>query len=360
MGKGDVMSEDIYVKLREFMDTMPAGYPTTPDGLEIRILKKLFTPDDAEMVMKLKNEPEEVSAIAARIGMDEVKLTEKLEDMAKRALVFRTRSEDKVFYNAHSFVVGIYEFRFDHLDREFCEMFEEYLPQYMAPLAFIKTKQTRTVPIKSAIAMAPQAESYNQVRELIKEEKLISLQECLCRKEQKALGNICRFPKYTCLGFGNFGRYYIDNGWGKQIDVDQAMKILDDAEEMGLVLTSLNTQELEVICCCCTCCCPSLRFTKLLRQPAAQNPPYYQSQINPNLCISCGTCIERCPMDAIKAGDDGILTTIKGRCIGCGVCVPTCQERAISMVPNPDKAAPPKTMTDMFKQVGEERKNLKL
>jgi len=70
MKKGETMSEDIYVRLREFMDTMPAGYPTTPNGLEIRILKKLFTPDDAEMVMKLKTAPEEVSAIAARLGID--------------------------------------------------------------------------------------------------------------------------------------------------------------------------------------------------------------------------------------------------------------------------------------------------
>jgi electron transport complex protein RnfB len=47
------MSGDIYVRLREFMDTMPAGYPATPSGIEIKILKKLFSPDDAEMVMKL-------------------------------------------------------------------------------------------------------------------------------------------------------------------------------------------------------------------------------------------------------------------------------------------------------------------
>jgi len=136
-------------------------------------------------------------------------------------------------------------------------MFEECLPQYMTPLGFIKTKQTRTVPIGSSIASVPQVASYNQVREIVEEQEPISLQECLCRKEQKALGNTCKFPKYTCIGFADFGRYYIDNGWGKQIDVDQALKILDEAEQMGLVLTSLNTQKLEVVCCCCACCCPT-------------------------------------------------------------------------------------------------------
>ena len=86
---------------------------------------------------------------------------------------------------------------------------------------------------------------------MVKKQELISLQECLCRKEQRALDKECEFPKETCLGFGNFGRFYIDNKWGKRIDVDQALKILDRAEDLGLVLTSLNTQELEVLCCCC-------------------------------------------------------------------------------------------------------------
>ncbi len=353
------MSENIYVRLREFMDTMPAGYPATPSGIEIKILKKMFSPDDAEMVMKLKTEPEEISAIAARLGIDEPRLSEKLEDMAQRALIFRTRSEHRVFYNAHSFVVGIYEFRFDHLDREFCEMFEEYLPQYFTPLAFVETSQTRTVPIESSVASLPEAQSYNRVREMVKKQELISLQECLCRKEQRALDKECEFPKETCLGFGNFGRFYIDNKWGKRIDVDQALKILDRAEDLGLVLTSLNTQELEVLCCCCSCCCPSLRFTKLLPRPADLIPPHYQSEINAELCVSCGTCIERCQMDAIKEGED-VSETIDGRCIGCGNCVPTCPEQAISMVANPDRKAPPKTMTEMFKQVGEERRKVNI
>ncbi len=348
------MSEDIYLRLREFMDTMPSGYPTAPSGVEMKILKKMFTPDDAEMVMKLKTEPEEISAIASRLGMDQTKLSEKLEDMAQRALIFRTRSGDKVLYNAHSFVVGIYEFRFDHLDREFCEMFEEYMPQYFTPLAFVKTNQIRTIPIESSVASQPQLESYNNVREMIKKQDLISLQECLCRKEQLALGNECKFPKETCIGFGNFGRFYIDNKWGKQIDADQALKLLDQAEELGLVLTSLNTQELEVVCCCCSCCCPSMRFMKLLPQPAALNPPQYLSKINADLCVSCGTCIDRCLMEGIKEGEDA-SETIEGRCIGCGNCVPTCPEQAISMVASPDKKAPPKTMTEMFRQVSEER-----
>ena len=64
------------------MDKLPAGYPETPTGVEFRFLKKLLTPDEAELTMKLETEPEEVPAIAKRIGVDEKELAEKLEDMA--------------------------------------------------------------------------------------------------------------------------------------------------------------------------------------------------------------------------------------------------------------------------------------
>ena len=83
---------DVYTRLREFMDKMPAGYPETPTGVEIKILKKLYTPDEAELTMKLKSEPEEVPVIAKRIGADEKELAEKLEDMAQKGLIYRVRS----------------------------------------------------------------------------------------------------------------------------------------------------------------------------------------------------------------------------------------------------------------------------
>ena len=41
------MSQDVYSRLREFMDSLPGGYPATPTGVEIKLLEKLFTPEQA-------------------------------------------------------------------------------------------------------------------------------------------------------------------------------------------------------------------------------------------------------------------------------------------------------------------------
>ena len=348
------MGEDVYKRLREFLDAMPGGFPSTESGVEIKILKKLYTPEEAELTMKLKEEPEDVSDIASRIGVDESELAKKLEDMAQNGLIFRVRDGDKRLYQAFQFLVGVYEFQLKNLDREFSELFEEYLPQYVMAMANVKTGQMRTIPLGSAVEVTSGVATYNNVRELIREKDFISVQQCICRKEQGLLGNPCSYPQEVCIGFGDFARYYVDNGMGRQIDLNETLKILDRAEEAGLVLTPNNAQNIDAICCCCSCCCPGIRLAKMLDRPADFVKSYYVSKIDPELCTACETCIERCPMDAIKLEGD-FSEIIDGRCIGCGVCIPTCPDQAISLVAKPGMKAPPIDWQETFQRMKTER-----
>jgi ferredoxin len=336
------------------MDTMPAGFPATPTGVEIKILKKLFTPKQAELTMKLGREAEEVGAIAARIGMADAELTPQLEEMAQKGLIFRTRDKDKVSYQACQFLVGVYEFQLNRLDEEFCKLFEEYLPHIGATLMALKTKQLRVIPVESAVEAGSSVASYNRIRELVKEQEIISLMQCICRKEQGILGKPCAKLQETCLGFGAFGRFYIDNHMARAVTTDEALRVLDQAEEAGLVLNPSNTQKIEWICCCCTCCCPTLKFVKMMPRPADWVRAYYQAAIDADLCIACGECLERCQMAAIKENAD-VSEMIEGRCIGCGLCVSACPMEAISLQPKPGMEAPPASLSETLRKIESER-----
>lgn len=124
------MENDIYTQLRSFLDSMPGSFPTTETGVEIRMLKKLFTPEEAELTMKLSEVPEIVGGIADRLHVDSNALGQKLEEMAQKGLIFRVRRSGEPLYQAYQFLVVIYEFQLKHLDKEFAEMFEEFLPYY--------------------------------------------------------------------------------------------------------------------------------------------------------------------------------------------------------------------------------------
>ena len=68
------MSDKPYHKLREFLDQFPLGFPETESGVEIKILKRLFTDEEARIAVLLKPVPEEAAQIAGRTGLEESEL----------------------------------------------------------------------------------------------------------------------------------------------------------------------------------------------------------------------------------------------------------------------------------------------
>lgn len=88
--------------------------------------------------------------------------------------------------------------------------------------------------------------------------------ECICRKEAELTGSACDHPRETCLGFGAAAEYYIENGIGREIDAEQAIRILEECDRSGLVHAGVNTRHLSNLCNCCPCCCASMKgITKL-------------------------------------------------------------------------------------------------
>jgi ferredoxin len=348
------MSEDVYTRLRDFMDELPAGYPSTPTGVEIKILKKMFTPEQAELTMKLRNEPEEVPAIAARIGIGQAELGPRLEEMAQKGCIFRVRRGGERLYQAFQFVIGLYEFQLDRIDREYSELLEEYLPYLGLSMMSVKTRQLRVIPLESSIESTPEVATYNRVRDLVREQETISVAQCICRKEQGLLGHPCDRPQEVCLTFGDYARYYIDNGMGRKLSVEEALGVLDLAEEHGLVVSPTNTQKIAAICCCCPCCCPNLKTARASERPLDFVLSYYQARIDADQCSSCGLCLDRCQVDAIEEGED-TWSVLEDRCIGCGLCVAECPTEAISMLARPGMAAPPESFDDLIGRIGAER-----
>jgi len=63
-----------------------------------------------------------------------------------------------------------------------------------------------------------------------------------------------------------------------------------------------------------------------------QNGP----KLCPNACIGLGTCVEACPFDAIKMGDDDLPIINRDNCTGCGACVVVCPKDVLELMPSED------------------------
>lgn len=350
------MSEEVYLRLREFMDRMPGGFPATASGVELKLLKKLFRPDEAETVMKLGRFPLSLAQAAQALGLEESAAAEKLEAMAKKGQLYRFRGGGQVFYLAMQFAVGVYEFSMNRLDRETAELLEQYFAEGAFRQFFTqsKTQQLRVVPIHEALPASPAVASYDQVRALVDKHQTFSVSPCICRKEQDLLGHSCSRPLETCLQFGPAADYYVENGLGRYITREEVFDVLKRAEAAALVLSPTNAQDINSICCCCSCCCGVLRNLSRFERPAEIAASRYRARLDAEACSNCGTCLERCQMAAIEEGEPHV-TLLAHRCIGCGLCVSTCPEQALSLELKPEAPAPPPNLMSTMMQIMKER-----
>ncbi|RJP30867.1 MAG: 4Fe-4S ferredoxin [Actinobacteria bacterium] len=348
------MAEDVYLRLRDFLDKLPGGFPTTENGVELKLLKRYFTPEEAEMELHLQLFPETAAAIAARAGMDEAAAAEMLESMAKQGSIFRLRAGDETMYMAMSFLVGIYEFHLKSMDRELAELLDEYMPYITDFWSQVKTKQMRVVPVEAAVDATKEISTYNSIRALVKGYDNIAVADCICRVERGLLGHECERPHENCLVFGFAADYYAENGIGRKISLEECLDILDKAEEAALVLSPSNAQDIVNICCCCSCCCGQLRGLTTFARPADHVHSICRAEIDPDVCTACGTCLDRCQIEAIVEGEE-YMEVDPARCIGCGLCVPTCPADAVEMVLKEDLEAPPANVVEMNMRILQDR-----
>jgi ferredoxin len=347
------MSDDVYTRLREFLDGLPGGFPATDSGVEIKILKRYFTPDEAELAMQLGRIPEPAAAIAGRLGVDPGELAIKLEKMASEGSIYRIRIEEVPYYMAMQFLVGIYEFHLKAMDRELAEMLEEYLPNLMREWEKVETKQLRVVPVDASIDTTMAVATYDAARELVKAQDAFAVADCICRKEAQLVEKGCEHPMESCLTFGYAARYYIENGIGREITLEECLAILDRAEKNAMVVAPSNSQVIMNICTCCGDSCNFLKSMKTYDRPADHASSTYQASIDPDTCSACGTCLERCQMEAIVEGD--VMEVDLARCIGCGLCVPTCADEAIVLIEKAGAKEPPANFLEMQVKISIER-----
>ncbi|MCX7823242.1 MAG: 4Fe-4S binding protein [Syntrophobacterales bacterium] len=349
-------SEDVYEGLANHLNRLPVGFPRTPSGVEIRILKRLFTPEEALLAQVLTFKPELPEEIAERIGAKVEEIAERLEKMAKKGLIFRLRKGSEKRYMAANFIVGIWEYHVNDLTPELIVDLREYVPYFFQHLSNLKTPQMRVIPTPGSITAYHSIMPYEEARKIIESEDLIAVAPCICRKEHKITGEGCNRPLESCLMFGVAAQYYVDNGLGRFITKEEALKIIEEAERDGRVLEPSNAQKITAMCTCCGCCCQILISLKKLPKPANVVVSRYIATLDESSCVLCGTCLERCQMEAISLGEE--VAIINGdRCIGCGLCVTTCPQEAIKLVEKPSsqqKEVPP-SLRETYARIFQER-----
>ena len=327
-----LLSDQVYDELALALGKLPNGFPRTSSNVEIRLLKKIFSPEEASLASRLTGKMESPDVIAHRVGLHADEVEAKLLAMAEKGFVRVSKQSGKLSFRLAPFIVGIYESQRESMDHELAHLVEEYMANGGAE-GIMKPQPAlhRVIPANKAVK-SEWILPYDDVKAILVKYKSFRLHDCICRIQQDHVGRRCDFPLRTCLSFSSVESPPDDDTVSK----DEALAFLDKAEEIGLVHTVSNVMKgLGYVCNCCGCCCGILRgITDWGIENSVAHANYY-AVIDPDECLDCGTCRTRCQVHAISERD-GISVVDRKKCIGCGLCATGCPNGAARLERKPD------------------------
>jgi ferredoxin len=303
-----------------------------------RIIRKLVTPEEGELLLALPAEPAD---LARKTGMPEETVQRKLQEFMEKGLVVPTSKGPRLVRDVLQFHDANLSSSVKWVDTELLDMWKDwYETEFMiftqklsAIPADTSAKTVRIVPAWRAIELSPDLPLANlppeeNLRDLVKGADVIAVVPCTCRRSLHR----CDAKVELCVLFNRGAEYAINRGAGRKVSADEAMAILREGEEAGLVHTwpfALSSR-LNEICNCCRDCCiifdPGFKFGTLDRGLAKS---HLRAEVHKHVCDGCQDCVEMCFFGAIEMKKDPPGKKLKAevdpeKCYGCGACVVAC------------------------------------
>ncbi len=364
------MSLDKYRKAARVI--VKAGFlPFPVNDTMIELLKILLDEEDLDFIMAFKRKPSQtMEQLKVSSKMSEGEILSHVKKLAKKGFIFNQPSSKGVMvYRLMPLVmVGVFEYTFmkkieftednKELAALFAKLFNELSDfiqeNYDTVITLFQNMPPfdRTIPILDKNVSGEEINieineklevpeeiiiPTQKVEDLIKKFKDIAVGYCFCRHHQDLLGNPCKQTELreNCFTFGKSARYVTEQGFGRIISQEEALKLIKESEKDGLVHKAWHphsdiSKDETSICNCCEDCCGTFDWWRK-GSTAMINSTNFISIIDKDSCVGCGTCVEKCPVGAIELNVDDKAERNSDWCIGCGVCVHFCPENAISL-----------------------------
>ena len=299
-----------------------------------RLFQMLADETDARILLSL---PAAAPTVASKLGLSEEEVEAKLKELFLKGLVFPSHKTSPPTYRMCRNMVQFHDasILWKEAPQEFLDLWQEFMeiewPEFARKISEIMPKPfTRVIPVNVSVEAKTHILDFESVSEVVKKAKTLAVTKCTCR----LTAHKCDRPLEACIQVNNAAAYALARGTGREIDAQEALDILRNAEEKGLIHVTMNRHQVDhFICNCCPCCCQTMPV--LIKGGIhVLDPSRFRAEIDRDLCSGCGTCHERCYFGAISWEDgEGSVSLVEAeKCMGCGLCEVTCPADAIALI----------------------------
>jgi len=301
-----------------------------------RLFEMIADQDEAALLLAMPGTPEE---LAGKLGRPAVEVEAMCLELYRKGLSFKSFKGGTVGYKMCRDMIQFHDatILWEDAPRDYLDLWQAFMETEWPDFArlaeqFFTKPFTRVIPVNKSIDSGKQKIlDADSVDRIIETAEVIAVTKCTCR----VIAHKCDQPLEVCLQVNNAARYTLDRGSGREVSKEEALKILRQCEEDGLVHVTMNKMHVgHFICNCCDCCCQALPLV-IKEGLKLCDPSRFEAAIDADLCSACETCLERCYFNAIESIEtvDGreVMQVISDSCMGCGLCQITCPEEAISL-----------------------------
>ncbi len=302
------------------MDVLLGKEKITKESPEYWGLAPICTDEQAEIAIKMgKRKPKTFEEIKKLTGLDDEYLQKQLDEMAYNGLIEYNWENEKreKQYVLPMYVPGSAEFTNMNDDvlkahPEMGRFFERMSRLPLEKVTFMVPPGgagigMHVIPVEKAIEMENESLPIEHISHwLDKYEGKYAASPCSCRKSRLTYGEGCADdPTDWCIAVGDMADYVVEtNKGGRYITKEEALEILQKAEENGFVhqITNIDGEnKIFAICNCNVNVCYALRTSQLFNTPNMSRSAYV-SHVDKEKCVACGRCVEHCPAGALTLG----------------------------------------------------------
>ena len=309
LGKKITDRVDVKLGMTQLDETSPEYYG----------LASVVTDEMAELALAMKvRVPTTPAEIGKKVGKDPVYVEQLFDQMSMIGLLEYNweNADHHKQWTLPIFVPGSAELMNMNL-----QQVEEHpeIAQFFERMAFLPlTKITcmvppggagvgmHVIPVEKAIPATNESVDVEHISHWLKKyEDHLGVGYCSCRNAMRLQGQGCgELQDEMCIAVGQFCDYCLETGKGRKITYEEAMEILQRAEDNGYVhqITNIDGEDkIFAICNCALGSCFALRTSQLFNTPN-MSASAYRAHVDAEKCVACGKCAEVCPAGAAKLG----------------------------------------------------------